>query len=401
MPSHALDIRTLFVMMVAISTLLGALCIAFSRRERGAAALRSWGAGNIGVAASLAILVLPFTPRLPLLNATGNALMVAAVVLVARGVRVFLRRPHGDPLGWTLVAAGFGWSWFFHAVHPSFRARTVMITGMVGLLTLRSSWELMREDRAARLRPSQTFTALSLGAFGLSNLVRSTGLLFFIREMRPALMDTSLFDGLFFMSATAAIVSATVGLIWMEIQRLELRLVEAATHDHLTGALNRAALREGYERESSRSRRSGLPFAVAVFDLDGFKTLNDRHGHPGGDDILCAVVESLRGTIRKHDLLGRFGGDEFALIMPEADAEAALVIIERARLAVEAARFPCGATREQVTISAGLAIHGVHGSDWESLLAAADRALYQAKSGGRNRALLAVGPRAALVALNS
>ena len=280
---------------------------------------------------------------------------------------------------------------------PSFKARTVMITAMVGFLTLRAASELMRGERAATLRPSQPFTAACLGVFGLANLVRSAGLLFFIAESRPSLLHNSLFDGLFFLTATAANVSATVGLIWMEIQRLQLQLVKAATHDHLTGALNRAALREAYEREASRSRRSGQPFAVAVFDLDGFKDINDRHGHPGGDGILCAVVEALRGTIRKHDLLGRFGGDEFALIMPDADAEAALAISERARLAVEGATFTCGTAVERVTISAGLAIHGPHGTDWESLLSAADRALYEAKSGGRNRVVLCSGPRDARI----
>jgi diguanylate cyclase (GGDEF)-like protein len=326
--------------------------------------------------------------------------MVAALVLIGRGVRVFLGAERRDLLGWGLVAAGFAWSVFFHAVEPSFKARTVMITAMVGFLTLRSAWELIQGERTASLWPSQPFTAVCLGVFGLANLVRSTGLLF-VHDSRPGLLHRSLFDGLFFMSATAANVSATMGLIWMEIQRLQLRLVEAATHDHLTGALNRAALREGYERESSRSRRSGSLFAVAVFDVDGFKDINDRHGHPGGDGILCAVVETLRSTIRKHDLLGRFGGDEFALIMPEADAEAALAISERARLAVERAAFTCGTAVEHVTISAGLAIHGQHGSDWESLLSAADRALYQAKSGGRNRVVLAAGPHAARRALIS
>jgi diguanylate cyclase (GGDEF)-like protein len=400
MPSQVLDIRTLLIMMIVISTLLGGLCIAFSRRERGAAALRSWGAGHLGVAGSFAILVLPFTPRFSLLNAAGNALMVAALVLIGRGVRVFLGTQRRDLLGWGLVAAGFAWSVFFHAVQPSFKARTVMITAMVGFLTLRGAWELMRGERAAALRPSQPFTAVCLGVFGLANLVRSAGLLFVIREWRPSLMHNSLFDGLFFLTATAANVSATVGLIWMEIQRLQLRLVEAATHDHLTGALNRAALREAYEREASRSRRSGQPFAVAIFDVDGFKDINDRHGHPGGDGILCGVVETLRGTIRKHDVLGRFGGDEFALLMPEADAEAALAISERARLAVAGAAFTCGTAVERVTISAGLAIHGPHGGDWESLLSAADRALYEAKSGGRNRVVLSsASSRAARVVL--
>jgi diguanylate cyclase (GGDEF)-like protein len=199
-----------------------------------------------------------------------------------------------------------------------------------------------------------------------------------------------------FLLMALAVISANLGLMWMEMQRLERQLVDAATHDHLTGVLNRAALQAAFEREASRASRSGSRFAVAIFDLDGFKGVNDRHGHPAGDGVLRAVVDRLRGTIRRHDVLGRFGGDEFALLLPDTDADSALLICDRARSAVEQPAFSCGGAVEPLTVSAGLAIYGEHVLNWESLLAGADRALYAAKAAGRNR--VTVAPRAPVAA---
>jgi diguanylate cyclase (GGDEF)-like protein len=385
-PSFAIDIRTLFLTLVVMTVLLGILSIAFARQEPRTRALSSWGWGMLAVSAGLLVAAVPPTPRPALLNAAGNTAVVVGVVLLGRGVRLFRHVPTGDRLGWSLTGVVLLVSLLFPSDGSSFRVRTVAVTGILGLLALRTARELAG-DGPSTLRPSQPFTALSLAAYAVALLVRTAGVL--IEDRGARLMQPSLFDGLMFLLMAVAVLSANLGLMWMEMQRLERQLIDAATHDHLTGVLNRAALRAAFEREASRAHRSGRPFAVAIFDVDGFKGVNDRHGHPAGDEVLRAVVTRLQGTIRKHDVLGRFGGDEFALLLPDSDGAAAVTTCERARTAVEEAGFPCGGAVECLTVSAGLAVYGEHGLDWESLLAGADRALYAAKAGGRNRVVQA------------
>ena len=109
----------------------------------------------------------------------------------------------------------------------------------------------------------------------------------------------------------------------------ELRLAHLALHDPLTGLPNRRALAEALERAIARSQRTGLPLAVLALDLDGFKAINDRHGHPAGDATLLEVADRLRRTIRRSDLVARLGGDEFAVIAGELNGPAPVVRLAR------------------------------------------------------------------------
>jgi diguanylate cyclase (GGDEF)-like protein len=158
-----------------------------------------------------------------------------------------------------------------------------------------------------------------------------------------------------------------------------------ATQDALTQMLNRPAFLGEFEREASRSVRAGQRLSLAVFDLDHFKALNDRHGHPAGDEILRRVAHAMRACLRRHDVLGRLGGEEFAALMPAADKETALRIAERIRAAIQAIDFEAQGERVGLAVSGGVATRGEDGENWEALFSAADRALYRAKSAGRNR----------------
>jgi diguanylate cyclase (GGDEF)-like protein/PAS domain S-box-containing protein len=159
---------------------------------------------------------------------------------------------------------------------------------------------------------------------------------------------------------------------------VEADLARAARHDALTGLLNRTAWSELAEHELARAARSGQPLAVASFDLDAFKELNDSGGHQAGDRALVAVGAALTKALRATDVVSRTGGDEFLVLLPECDPETAARVAERARAAMPG-RLGC---------SAGLAIWDGHES-LESLVARADSGLYAAKASGRGR--LAVG----------
>lgn len=173
-------------------------------------------------------------------------------------------------------------------------------------------------------------------------------------------------------------------------QRLrEARLLHEATTDPLTGVANHREFLEQIEREFIRSRRIGHPFSVAILDLDHFKELNDGYGHAAGDATLIQFTTFVRSCIREVDVLGRIGGDEFALLLPHADDDHALDVVDRVRgeWAVQAERST--GQQNSATFSAGIATIQGSSDSVDDLLARADRALYEAKAAGRNRVVAA------------
>jgi diguanylate cyclase (GGDEF)-like protein len=162
------------------------------------------------------------------------------------------------------------------------------------------------------------------------------------------------------------------------------RLRTAAETDGLTEVANRRMFDATLEREAAQTRRTGDSFAVALVDLDFFKSLNDQHGHLVGDDVLRCAARAIRETCREGDLAARYGGEEFAVIFTHVTADQAAVAAERVRSAIQQAGGPV-----PVTASVGVATFPDHASDGRELLALADAALYLAKSSGRNRVVVA------------
>lgn len=160
----------------------------------------------------------------------------------------------------------------------------------------------------------------------------------------------------------------------------QLGLRTLAHHDCLTGALTRRAFSAEAAAAVCQHSRDGTPAALMAFDLDHFKRINDTHGHGTGDEVLKAVADVCAATLRPGDLFGRLGGEEFCVLLPATDFSSAAICAERLRREIERLAVPSG----KVTASFGLAMIADH-SEFDSWLAAADGALYEAKRGGRNR----------------
>lgn len=168
------------------------------------------------------------------------------------------------------------------------------------------------------------------------------------------------------------------------------RIEHIAHHDAVTGLPNRALLTDRLQQEIARSGREQAGFALMLFDLDGFKAVNDVWGHATGDAVLALVAGRARGCIRASDTVGRLGGDEFLAILPGASAEGALAVAEKLRLALSLPyELPeCDAL---LSASIGVSFYPQHGNDGDALQRVADAALYEAKRAGRNRIRLAAG----------
>jgi diguanylate cyclase (GGDEF)-like protein len=163
-----------------------------------------------------------------------------------------------------------------------------------------------------------------------------------------------------------------------------------ATHDPLTGLWNRTVILDRLERELARCRREGKVVGVLMVDVDHFKGLNDAHGHPAGDAALREISRRLTAGIRPYDSVGRYGGEEFLLVLPECDPTAVAHLGERLREVVAATRLDLPEGLISVTISVGGAASGAaDGDSVESLVRAADAALYRAKRAGRDRVEMA------------
>ncbi|MEU8271518.1 GGDEF domain-containing protein [Sphaerisporangium sp. NPDC049002] len=181
-------------------------------------------------------------------------------------------------------------------------------------------------------------------------------------------------------------------VVLLQRSLLHAQLKAAARTDAKTGLLNATAWQREADTEIVRARRTGETLALLIVDIDHFKRVNDTYGHLVGDQVLAGVATALRSQLRDYDVVGRFGGEEFVVLLPRADVTEARRVAERLRSRVGRMAIPVDEAMITVTISAGVAIMSVHGDDLIELLAAADLALYRAKELGRDRICLPVAP---------
>ena len=193
----------------------------------------------------------------------------------------------------------------------------------------------------------------------------------------------------------AAVLAALPPMVLLHRSLTHEQLRTEARTDAKTGLLNAGAWQQEAERELSRAARHHRPLAVIIADLDHFKKVNDTYGHLTGDQVLATTAAALCDGVRRYDSLGRFGGDEFAVLLPDTDPAEARLVAQRLQHQVAAAGL-AGTDGDviRVTVSVGVAMLGSNGSDLTELLAAADLALYRAKAAGRNQVTFAPGATA-------
>lgn len=271
-----------------------------------------------------------------------------------------------------------------------FRARVVCISFLIavqGITTAVVLWRLAQRQ----VRAPAIFNSLMLFAFALVNLVRA-GLEIFM----PGLRDLNYLMGMVAFGLYIAVtMGVAFGFFWMTTSMLVGELELMASTDPLTRLYNRRVFLRWCEKELLRSQRSGIPFSLLMVDLDHFKRVNDNFGHQTGDEILCAAVEQMQDSVRGIDVLCRWGGEEFAVLLPNAPREATRLVAERIRENIQkvthlAARTPAQIDQAfQLTVSIGAATYRDLDDGLTDMIQRADHALYEAKTAGRNRVLLA------------
>ncbi len=184
-----------------------------------------------------------------------------------------------------------------------------------------------------------------------------------------------------------ALVLCCVTLLLMERSNRAKEKVASlrfrATHDPLTHGLNRAAILALAAKELNRAKRVGHPLAIFLIDMDHFKEVNDRYGHPVGDSVIKQAATRLRRNVRVYDAVGRYGGDEFLVVLPDCDHREAEMIAERLRMSFDMP-LDLGSTKKKISICVGGAIYRLGETDLEELIVRADESLYKAKAAGRD-----------------
>ena len=381
MIAAGMDIRTLIIALLAQVSLLGTLAIYFESRQPGTRAMGTWGAGLIVVAAGYALIALRGAIPDLMSITVANTLLMGANLIFYRSLRIFGGRSVYDPLGLGALAATTTLIYVFSEVAPNLGLRVVSVSAISGLLFLRNALEL-RCKAPPEVRVSRRFMesvywlVVALMVFRVGANLYSPGV---------DLMAPSLSQSVFFLVVLLLTTAGSFGMFWMEIQYLHLDLTRQAARDSLTGLLNRRAFLAEFSRELARARRGGTVLGVAMFDLDHFKRLNDQYGHPAGDEVLRSVASTMQSTLRHPDIIGRYGGEEFALLMPDTDSAMAMQVAGRIRAAVQMGGVEWNGQRLSITLSGGIAAFPAQGTTAESLIAASDAALYEAKRAGRNR----------------
>jgi diguanylate cyclase (GGDEF)-like protein len=373
--SPSLDLPTLSLVAVCIAGLLGLFLIIDWMQQRNVRALAWWGSAYLIGASAMALGTMP-APFIKLPAALPGALTFLACGMVWNGVRLFQGRrvlPFATFIGAAL--------WLGLAQIPGMMENgsgEILGALIVPVYTFFIAMELWRERRRTRYSRAAAVVVpcLHAGVFLVPLAMRA----FLPDGHSGAWLTIFTLETILYAVGTAFIVMLMVKDHHVHVYRT------AASTDHLTGLLNRRAFIENAQTLRKRQARRGEPVAVLMFDLDRFKSINDRFGHSAGDEVLRLFARVTRASTRLNDIIGRFGGEEFIAIVP-GGIEVAQKIAERVRTAFENA----GAVIESQPIAATVSIGAASSYDAtmtvDALIAKADAALYRAKHDGRNRVI--------------
>jgi diguanylate cyclase (GGDEF)-like protein len=374
-----LHIPTLAMVAVFVTAILGALLLLASRRDRSTDALVWWGAGYMFGGMSFALLALRGEVPDVLSIEIANALLLLCYSFILAGARAFGGRETPvtvfliAPLIWlTAMAVPF--------IAQNIQVRVVVVSSLQATMVAMVAFEFWR-GRAEPLL--SRWPAIFLLTLHVATLVTRM----IVAQVTPIMTHEDLFSSPAFAVMAFGTVLYTVALAFvllsMSKERSELRHKIAALVDPLTGLANRRSFMLDAEAAIARRASRTEPFAVLLADLDYFKKVNDAFGHAVGDKVLTRFAEVLERSAGLADLVGRIGGEEFAILLPGRTEAEAASIAERMRIAFADAALELDGHAVSATVSIGVAASGI--GDLAGLLARADRALYAAKEQGRDR----------------
>jgi diguanylate cyclase (GGDEF)-like protein len=372
----SLDTSTLYFIATMIAAMLGVMLLVFGKNEN-IPALKWWGTAYLLGAASVALWTLASHLLGGVLSLALNAVGFVACGMVWNASRVFHGRKPNLP---GLVLGAMAWIAAVMTLAPAASALRMTIgAGIVAVYAALTATELWTERRKSLRKRWPAVLVPVMHGFVLMLPILLGGLL------HPH--DGKFAGSIWVTGFSVELVLYAIGTVFVIFMLVSERAVSAhrnaASMDPLTGMFNRRGFSEISSRLIDREAKAGRPVTALIFDIDHFKSINDRFGHPAGDEVLKLFATVVVNTLRISDLSGRIGGEEFAALLP-CSLEEGVLAAERVREAFANSGIVVEDGPVDTTVSIGVA-GGPAGTELEVLLAAADTALYQAKRSGRNR----------------
>jgi len=373
---------------IIISAAFGLLCafLFFSIRvgfPKTITGLAQWGWGCL----LMVVGAVGFTTRdhLPVLFSSylPNLLIPAGVIFMHYSLGLFGKlASSGRLLVALLCIASLALAWVTFAV-DDYRGRVIVVSSLLTVL-FAACGRRIYGYRVKRF--PEWFTCAIYAATACVMATRCISVLLYDGTLTLQ-NDTSAIHDIYFTSFPFSLVAMSLGFLMMANRELQSRLESQALHDPMSGAYRRDALLEMMQREIAASRRHRKPLSILMMDLDNFKAINDTLGHLVGDQVIVDFAAQATRLLRTQDVIGRFGGEEFVVVLPHTGLDAALATAERIRSRI--AEADGTADLPLYTVSIGVACLDRADADTLSLLDAADKALYAAKRSGKNRVVAA------------
>ncbi|MEX0752590.1 MAG: GGDEF domain-containing protein [Xanthobacteraceae bacterium] len=368
-----------------MSALMGLFLFFAWIQDRAMHALAWWGAAYLLGGAGIALWIADAAVSPPLPYGFSNALLFFACGMIWNGARLFYGR-RNQPIALSAGAAIWMLACQFPAFAQSSTDQVVLSSLIVSAYTFLTARELWRDRRRqSRSHWAAIFVPILHGMVFLPPIP-----LAFMLPSGPRALLLSGWMAVFTLETLLYAVGAAFIVLMMAKERAENIHKTAALTDTLTGIFNRRGFLEKTRALIGRHQKGDRRVTALMFDLDHFKSINDRYGHAVGDEALRVFAATIQTTLREGDIVGRLGGEEFAALLPNAIADATIAA-ERVRAAFEAAGAEIAGHRMGATVSIGAADAPAADCNIEHLLARADAALYTAKENGRNRIACAPG----------
>jgi diguanylate cyclase (GGDEF)-like protein len=378
------DLRTIIFMSMLLTFMLSMLLAITRAHHKEVNGPGYWAVGNLVIGLGM-VLVLIQLDAAKMILLPGMALIGAGLCLFINGIQSFIGRRPNHRMTIAVFALLLAIDAYFMVTKHDIRTTVILSAIIFACIYL----------YCARLTFSREEGIIGNLYWITSSLYLLMAFLMLGRAFYATQADTAVFDsfvawpinGYTFMLGAVSQFFISSLFVLMLSYKLNQKLESIATIDGLTSVLNRRGLEDAAIKMQDICKRINLSMAVLLIDIDHFKKVNDTHGHLVGDDVLRHVAKTINAILRSSDVLGRYGGEEFCVFLPNTTESDALGLAERIRAGIEDSPIKLGNVTLKTTVSIGVADSVRAGYDFKGLLATADSAMYGAKNSGRNRVM--------------
>ncbi|MCX7095139.1 MAG: GGDEF domain-containing protein [Methylobacter sp.] len=382
-----LDSRTMMVMMSALVLLFSALLTLAGLHAGNARGVQHWALGSLCMGLGVGLSYTQLEPSAAAwVIVSGATLVAAGIGLQFTGIQTFKEGRCNRYLPWLLIGLVFIQNVVFVFYNPDVHAR-VIANSLVFCLANGACARALFIRIEQPLRTAYWFTGASFLVVTAVFLARAVMVFMAPVHTYGLYVQTSINSVPLFIGSMAQVCLA-FGFVLMLNSRLAADLQKLALNDALTGAFNRRSLEREAARLVARCARTGDTLAVMMIDVDHFKSINDRYGHPAGDEVLRCLAAVAQKTIRSDDYFARYGGEEFCILLPSTPEKDAWVLADRLRQSYAEMEMAVAGEVLRSTVSIGISDSAYSGLEFAVLVADADRAMYRAKQEGRNRVVM-------------